>query len=164
MLKNILVATDFSETSEAAVVYARQLARAFGSTLHVLHVAGSVMATAVGAEGYTVDFSGLQREVEEAARKQLDALITEEDRRTRAAKATVLTSNSPAEAIVSYARDAHIDLIVVGTHGRGGVTRMLIGSVAERVVRTAPCPVLTVRQVAAESTMPEVEQVAAHAR
>ncbi len=164
MIKNILVATDFSETSEAAVVYARQLAHAFGSTLHVLHVAGNVMATAVGAEGYTVDFPGLQREVEESAQKQLDALITEEDRRTLSAKAIVLTSNSPAQAVVSYAKDAHVDLIVVGTHGRGGVPRMLIGSVAERVVRTAPCPVLTVRQAVAESALPEVEQVAAHAR
>ena len=55
-LKNILVATDFSEASEAALVYARELAQAFGGTLHVLHVAGNIAASAIGVEGYTTDF------------------------------------------------------------------------------------------------------------
>jgi nucleotide-binding universal stress UspA family protein len=55
-----------------------------------------------------------------------------------------MTSNATASAIVSYAASGRIDLIVIGTHGRGGMARLLLGSVAERVVRTAPCPVLTV--------------------
>jgi nucleotide-binding universal stress UspA family protein len=162
-LKNILVATDFCEESQAALVYARELAHAFGGTLHVLHVSWNVVATAIGVEGYTPDFTRLQREVEETARKQLDAIVTEEDRRTLAAKAIVLTSNEPAQAIVSYARDAHVDLVVVGTHGRGGMAHLLMGSVAERVVRTAPCPVLAVRGPAAAPSAGEAREVAAHA-
>ena len=162
-LKNILVATDFSETSEAALVYARELAQAFGGTLHVLHVAGNIAASAIGVEGYTTDFIALQREVEESARKQLDGLVSEADRRALSAKTIVLTSNSPAQSIVSYAKDAHIDLVVVGTHGRGGMAHVLMGSVAERVVRMAPCPVLTVRHPAYESTLREAGLGAAHA-
>ena len=160
-LKNILVAIDFSEASEAAFVYARELTNTFGGTLHVLHVAGNIAASAIGVEGYTTDFIALQREVEESARKQLDRLVSEAERPTLSAKTIVLTSNSPAQSIVSYAKDAHIDLVVVGTHGRGGMAHMLMGSVAERVVRTAPCPVLTVRPLAFDSTSPEADQVAA---
>jgi nucleotide-binding universal stress UspA family protein len=161
-LKNILVATDFSEASEAALVYARELAEAVGGTLHVLHVAGNIAASAVGVEGYTTDFIALQREVEDSARKRLEALVIETDRRTLSAKTIVLTSNSPAQSIVSYAKDAHIDLVIVGTHGRGGMAHLLMGSVAERVVRTAPCSVLTVRCPAFDSTSPEAGQVAAN--
>ena len=127
-------------------------AQAFGGTLYGLHVAGNIAANAVGVEGYTTDFIALQREVEESARKQLDGLLIEADRRTLSTKTIALTSNSPAQSIVSYAKDAHIDLVVVGTHGRGGMAHMLMGSVAERVVRTAPCPVLTVRCPAFDST------------
>ena len=143
-VKNILVATDFGEASDGAVVLARQLAQMFGSTLHVLHVAGNVVAGAVGVEGYTTDFAALQREVEEAARRQLDATITEEDRRTLGARAVVRTSASPAQSIVSYVKNEHIDLVVLGIHAPGEA-RPLMGSVAERVLQLAPCPVLTVR-------------------
>lgn len=163
-VKNLLVATDFSEASEDAVVFARQLAHAFGSTLHVLHVVGNVVTGAIGVEGYTTDYLALQREIEQAARRQVDAIITDEDRRTLAARAVVLTSSSPAQAIVSYANDEHIDLVVVGTHGRGGAARLLMGSVAERVVRLASCPVLTVRHPVRESATPEASEAEAHAR
>jgi nucleotide-binding universal stress UspA family protein len=159
---NILVATDFSEPSDAAVATARRLAQAFGSTLHVLHVAGNVMAAAPGVEGYTTDFAGIQREVEDSARKRLDALVTEEDRRTLAARPVLLTSNSPAEAIASYARSAHIDLVVVGARGRGARGTELMGAVAERVVRTAPCPVLAVRP-ALVASIASAEPATAHA-
>jgi len=159
-LKTILVATDFSEASAAALVYARELAHAFKSALHVLHVTDNVIAGAIGVEGYTTDWPALQHEVDDAARKQLDRIVTEEDRQTLAAKTIVTTSNSPAEAITSYANDAQVDLIIVGTHGRGGMTHLLMGSVAERVVRTARCPVLTVRQATASS---EAQPAAPHA-
>ena len=85
-----------------------------------------------------------QHVLEESARQQLAAIVTDDDRRTLHAEAVVRSAASAAQAIVDDARDQGIDLIVVGTHGRGGVSRVLLGSVAERVVRTAPCPVLTV--------------------
>ena len=162
-LKNILVATDFSDASTAALTYARELAHAFNGTLHMLHVTGNVLAEAIGIEGYTTDWAALQQEVDEAARRQLEGLVTADDRQALAAKAVVVTSNSPAQAIVSYANDVHVDLIVVGTHGRGGMAHLLMGSVAERVVRTAPCPVLTVRHTAYTSASPEARPTAKHA-
>jgi len=162
-VKNILVATDFSEASEAAIVFARQLAQTFGSTLHVLHVVGNVVAGAIGVEGYTTDFAALQHEVEQAARRQIDAVITDEDRRTLAARAIALTSSSPAQSIASYANDAHIDLVVVGTHGRGDASPLLMGSVAERVVHMATCPVLTVRHPVQKSAVSQATQVEAQA-
>ena len=66
-----------------------------------------------------------------------------------------VTSGAPASAIVDYANEARIDLIIMGTHGRGTVAHMLMGSVAERVVRTAPCPVLTVRHPEREFVLPD---------
>jgi nucleotide-binding universal stress UspA family protein len=131
--------------------------------LHVLHVTGNVVAEAIGIEGYTTDWTALQREVDDAARKQLEGIVTEDDRQTLSAKGIVITSNSSAQAIVSYANDAHVDLIVVGTHGRGGMAHLLMGSVAERVVRTAPCPVLTVRHTAETLPSSEASQAITHA-
>ena len=117
----------------------------FGATLHVLHVAENVFTRGIGGEAYIAVFPDLQKDVEDAARKQLDEILIDNDPAALPAKGVVLTSNTPAMAVVDYARDAAIDLIVMGTHGRGAVAHLLMGSVAERVVRTAPCPVLTVR-------------------
>ena len=154
-LKRILVATDFGEASDAALAYGRALARTFGAKLDVLYVTENVLTRGFGVEGYVAAFPDLQRDLDRAAQKQLDALLTAEDRTALGAKAVVLTLNSPATAIVTYAADSEVDLIVMGTHGRGAVARLLMGSVAERVVRTAPCPVLTVRHPEREFVRPE---------
>ncbi len=155
LLKQILVATDFSEPSDAALAYGRELARTFKAQLTVLHVAENIAARAYGADGFVFADPDLQRDVEEAARKQLDALIFDEDRAELGARTVVLTGNSTAAAIVGYAQEAGIDLIVMGTHGRGAMAHLLMGSVAERVVRTSPCPVLTVRHPEHEFVMPD---------
>jgi nucleotide-binding universal stress UspA family protein len=157
-LRDVLVATDFGEPADTALTYGRDLARAFGATLHVLHVVDDVRARAIGGEGYTVDVTELQRKIEESARARLDALVAEDDRRELGARAILQTSTTPAQAICSYARDARIDLIVMGTHGRGGVAHLFMGSVAERVVRSAPCPVLTVRHPEREFVGPDALQ------
>jgi nucleotide-binding universal stress UspA family protein len=154
-LKKILVATDFSEPSEAALAYGRELARTFGASLIVLNVVDNILTRAYGADGLVMVDPELQREVESAARQQVDALLFDEDRETLKATGMTVTSNSSAAAIVTYARDEAIDLIVMGTHGRGAVAHMLMGSVAERVVRTAPCPVLTVRHPEHEFVLPD---------
>jgi nucleotide-binding universal stress UspA family protein len=142
VVKKILVATDFSEPSDAALTYGRALARCFDATLLVLHVA-DVVTTGIGAEGGR--FVDAQRDAEEAARRRVDALLTEEDRRAFGAMAVAIASILPAETIVGHARTADADVIVLGTHGRSGIVHLLGGSVAEEVVRTAPCPVLTVK-------------------
>jgi nucleotide-binding universal stress UspA family protein len=153
-LKNVLVATDFSESSDHALTYGRDLARTSGARLHLLHIAENLMATSV-AEYYPAGFPEMQLEVEAAARTRLEALVTAEDRAQLKAVALVRTSAAPAAAIVEYAKEASIDLIVIGTHGRGMVSRLLMGSVAERVVRMAPCPVLTVHHPQHEFVLQE---------
>jgi nucleotide-binding universal stress UspA family protein len=153
-LKHVLVATDFSEPSEAALNYGRHFARTFGATLHVMHVVENVMAR-FAADAYPVMLPDLQREVEEAGEKRLLGSLTPDDMSELHAVPVVRTSAAPAAAIVEYAADAKVDLIIMGTHGRGAMAHLLMGSVAERVVRTASCPVLTVRHPQHEFIVPD---------
>jgi nucleotide-binding universal stress UspA family protein len=154
-LKNILVATDFSEPSDAALAYGRQLARSFGARLIVFHAAENIAARGYGADGFVFLEPDLQSQVEAAARTHARSLISDEDCQELGAEAVVVTAISPAAAITEYARREQIDLIIVGTHGRSGVAHLMMGSVAERVVRTAPCPVLTVRHPEHEFVLPD---------
>jgi len=144
LLKNILVATDFSAPSDAAIVYGRELAQSFGARLTIFHAAGNIAARGYGADGFVFTDLGVQHDYEAAAHRQIDETCGEHQGGLKRIS-VVVTSNQPASAIVDYARQAGSDLIVMGTHGRGAVAHLLMGSVAERVVRTAPCPVLTVR-------------------
>lgn len=146
LLKQILVATDFSDAAAAALAHARSLAKNFGATLHVLHVTENLFLRPVPNDPYVL---------KAAVTRQLNTLLTADDRETLHATAVLETSDNPAEVIVEYAKTQAIDLIVMGTHGRSGVARVLIGSVAETVVRTAPCPVLTVRQSETQSGAPD---------
>lgn len=145
-IKNVLVATDFSECSDAALTYARALAGQFGARLHVLHAVEFIGAVDVAGIGvYSMAAPELLDEIENTARAQLDKMISASDRDLLKVKVVLASVSPPATAIVQYAKDENIDLIVVGTHGRRGLSHLLLGSVAERVVREAPCPVLTVR-------------------
>jgi nucleotide-binding universal stress UspA family protein len=155
-LKKILVATDFGEASNAALRYGRALATAFGATLHVLHVTEDLyLMTAGGVEGYVGVSSEMQADIERAARQQTEALITADDRRLFNAEAVMITNDRPAATIVEYAQSNRFDLIILGTHGCRALRRLVMGSVAERVVRTAPCPVLTVHSLQHEFVVPE---------
>ena len=162
-IQNILVATDFSETSDSAFDYGRALARNFGARLHVLHVVeNSLMWT--GVEGVAYDFALIQEDIEEAARKKLAAMVGPDVGQPPPTTTVVKAGTSPAFIIADYAKEAGVDLIVMGTHGRGLVGHLLIGSVAERVVRIAPCPVLTLRNPEHEFVLPDALQVVAAAR
>ena len=97
----------------------------------------------------------LQHDLEDAARKRLNDVLVDNDEPPLPTRPVLITSPTPALAIVEYAGREHIDLIVTGTHGRGAVARWVMGSVAERVVRTAPCPVLTVRHPEHEFVIPD---------
>ena len=153
-IKKILVATDFSEPSQAALAYGRELARMFGASLAVLHVVDNILTRAY-VDGVVLADPEFQREIETSAQRQVDAVLVDEDRKMLGAVGLVITSNAPSAAIVTYARDASVDLIVMGTHGRGAIAQLLMGSVAERVVRIAPCPVLTVRHPEHEFVLPD---------
>jgi nucleotide-binding universal stress UspA family protein len=154
-LKNVLVATDFSEPSATALEYGRALARTFGATLHVLHVVNSVFTGVLVADSVSGAYAVLQKELEESGRKQLDTVLGEDDRRELNGRAILRTFTAPATGIVAYAKEENIDLIVLGTHGRSGWSHFLLGSVAEKVLRTAPCPVLTVRHPEHEFIAPD---------
>jgi nucleotide-binding universal stress UspA family protein len=153
-IQNVLVATDFSDASDAALTYGREFARTFNATLHVLHIADSVYTQYVG-ENYTAVLPDVQREVEKAAQRQLESVLEDEDRTMLHVKPVVHVAVSKPAAIVDYATRQAVDIIVMGTHGRGAISHLLMGSVAERVVRTAPCPVLTVHHPEHEFVLPD---------
>jgi universal stress protein A len=152
-LKKILVATDFGEPSGAALRYGRAFAGAFAARLIVLHVADDLSRAAVGVDGFAGFPSDVLQDIERAARHQTEELLTADDRRLLKAEAITITSDRTAATIVEYARANGIDLIVLGTHGRRALRRLMLGSVAERVVRAAPCPVLTVHSLQHEFAM-----------
>ena len=149
VLRDILVPVDFEPASYHALAHARDLARAFGARLHVLHILEDTFAMPAGSEGAVSGFPRLRRQIEEDARSRLNELLTDEDREADAIAVATIAA-SPSAAIVGYAAKIGADLIVMGTHGRTGKPLGVIGSVAEQVVRSAECPVLTVRQVASE--------------
>jgi len=149
VLKRVLVATDFGMPSDAALTYGRALARTFGASLHLLHVATNQFLRPLATDPGTLAAAHL---------RWLDDRLTAADRTELGGRAVVEISDSPAQAIVDYARSEAIDLIVMGTAGRGAMSQILESSVAERVVRTAPCPVLTVRQPEHEFVIPDASQ------
>lgn len=166
-LRSICVPTDFSEPAERALLYGVTLAETLGAELHVLHVLQDVgdfvahpdfirhgesarkyfnemerqAGVPEGEDEQTVHFL---RTLEEGAEKQFEEVPLGERMKALGAIKAVRYGN-PVEEIIRYAERHEIDLLVLGTHGRSGLKRMLMGSVAERVVRGAPCPVLTVR-------------------
>jgi nucleotide-binding universal stress UspA family protein len=140
---NIVVAVDFSETSEEAWKVACHFAALAGSHLHLVHVSPDPLRQAWTVEAVGVDFGAIAQEWQAQAevrlsRMQADAPLPP-DRLTR-----VVLVGIPHSAIVEYATTQKADLIVLGTHGYGPIKHLLLGSVAERVVRQASCPVLTV--------------------
>jgi universal stress protein A len=145
--KTILVATDFSRTSEHALEYAQGLAKSFGGTLHLLHVVPDPVLASAWSEAYAYDLTALGERLRVEAVQQLAA-------RAESIRDVSVTTEAiigvPATLISVTAAERGVDLIVMGTHGRSGLSHLFLGSVAERVVRTAPCPVLTMREPATE--------------
>jgi nucleotide-binding universal stress UspA family protein len=141
------------------------LAPQYTATLHVVHVVDDLSAHPSTTPVWIKDLGALQSELESTARADLDALLPEPDRTAVRAQLHVVVSAKPGDAILSYARDEAADLIIVGTHGRHGVERLVFGSVAQRVARLAGCPVLVVRAhqrdfVADGAARPAAEAVA----
>jgi nucleotide-binding universal stress UspA family protein len=140
----IVVPTDFSSCAEEAWTTAQRLARAFGSELILVHVmveptfySGAPFARGIGQEVYTAARRWAERELEAwVAKAKASGLQARVQLRVGVAH----------DEIVAAATDERADLVVIGTHGRGGLNRALLGSVADRVIRLAPCPVLSVRE------------------
>lgn len=150
-LKRILVGTDFSDASESALLYAVALARQFGAQLHVLHAAGRHDVQVMVERQRVIDEflreAGRPEAPHNTARELLGDLLPTAEAAGVPTEYVLRASGAggPYVEIVRYAVERAVDLIVVGTHGRGFMAHMLMGSVAEKVVRNAPCPVLTVR-------------------
>ena len=142
MRKHILHPTDFSPGAEAAFGRALEAARRERGELILVHVLEGLMPST--REAYSAGEVQVRRVAEAAARKGLDRLCARAKRAGVAAR-DVLAEGWVPEQIATVAKKRHADLIVMGTHGRRGWAKVMLGSVAERVILLAPCPVLTVR-------------------
>ena len=146
--KKILVCTDFSENSVPARVCAIEYAKAFGAELVALHVVNSRL---LGYPGFAANVPAEMTLIEEHIRRGVEEeleLIGNDCKREIDDVTVYSATGAPAEEIISFANDASIELIVMGTHGWTGARHLILGSTAENVARTANCPVLTVRSTA----------------
>ena len=149
--RKIMFATDFSTNSLAALDYASSLASADEATLYIVHVDDVTPGLVFGDIGY-----GYVPEVDEITREEHRELLKVVPGNSTVKYEHHLLRGGAAEELLRFAENEQIDLIVIGTHGRTGLSRMLMGSVAEEVVRRATCPVLTIKQPA---TTPEQSAV-----
>jgi nucleotide-binding universal stress UspA family protein len=155
-LKKVLLATDFSECAKAAEEYASAFADQFQAELHVLHVVVDIgLMTAEYANPLALAPDYLDQ-IKRQAKCSIDKIMAESVKRGGIGISAIRIGNVPLE-IVKYASEKSIDLIVIGTHGRGGFMHLLLGSCAEKVVRKAQCPVLTVRPVGHQFTSARLE-------
>ncbi|HMK44128.1 MAG TPA: universal stress protein [Dissulfurispiraceae bacterium] len=145
-ISNILLATDFSDGALHALPYAVDFAKTSGAKLHLVHVIYDV-ALATGMHIPHTSLDVLYKELEDTSRANLEAYALPQ-RKDITNVVYAVVRGVPHEEILKYATSKGIDLIVIGTHGRTGVDRLFFGSTAERVVRGASCPVLTVRKPA----------------
>jgi universal stress protein A len=146
-IRQILAPTDFSEFSKQAVESAQALAQTFGAKLLLLNV---VELPPYPIEGFAPSTMGatLLDDLQRRARLDLAEVLPEvPDSKVEVVRRVVV--GTPHRTIVEVAEEEKVDLIVMATHGRTGFSHLMMGSVAERVVRTAPCPVLTIRPTAA---------------
>lgn len=158
MIETVLFASDFSEFSERALAYAVDLVERTGATLHFMHVQEVSMGPFVGGEpSPKLEEETFQTKYRERCREAMAryALGPDDER----VSCVVERSSAAAPSLVEYAEAHEADLIVMGTHGRRGVQRTLFGSVAEEVLRTAPCPVLTTRVPEEDAQTPMVPGV-----
>jgi len=141
-IKKILCPTDFSEPSYEAIKTAGELAFHFGSELYLLHVVSPVPVIPMGG-GAVFNVPLYEQELEVFSKRSLEEIINQMEWRDMKVRLIVLRGNPPDE-IVRIAEEEMVELIVIATRGRTGFDRIIFGSVAEKVVRLAPCPVLTI--------------------
>jgi nucleotide-binding universal stress UspA family protein len=145
MFETIVIATDGSESVQRAVDVALDLASRFEATVHTISI--------VDTDEIESSPERLQDEMERALKEQAEAALADVAASTDLDVTTSVRVGRPATEIREYADSCDADLVAMGTRGRHGENRFLLGSVAERVVRTCPMPVLTVRQLAADETL-----------
>ena len=144
-IRNILVPTDFSAGSEEAVRYAFDLARSLGATLHILHVLENPFAPGAFMEMYAPPPAEYFLDLERRAEEKLRATLTPEQKQEVPVVMTTRLGVPATEILDRLNEEPKLDLVVMATHGRGGVARLLMGSVTDKIIRSAPCPVVTMR-------------------
>jgi nucleotide-binding universal stress UspA family protein len=160
-LRKILYPTDFSDLSLYALKYARNFAEAFSAELHVLHVVDEAYQNWVTMGPNTIPVGPTAQEMVELANQQMNAFVAENLLNVRFSVVSKVLLGRPYPTILDYASQQEMDMIVIATHGRSALTHVLLGSVTEKVVRKAPCPVLTVRHPEHEFVTPaESEETA----
>ena len=142
-IKRILVPIDFSANSTRALDYACRLAVKFNAAIHLVHVCEVPSMITASMDAYAIAYTDWSQRLGEEAELQLNG---EAARISDLKVTTEVLFGQPAMSIIDAATSNQVDLIVMGTHGHGAVMHMMMGNVAERVVRGAPCPVLTVRE------------------
>jgi len=147
-LRRILFPTDFSPCAEQALDYALALANLYQAELHVFHATVLHEDDPHQLAHHLPDVAALRTRLRQLAESDINAALAARKAGELKVKVAHRFSVAAAPAILDYAADKRIDLIVMGTHGRRGIGRLFLGSVAEEVVRCAPCPVLTVREKA----------------
>lgn len=143
-LHRILIPTDFSKHSHNALTYAAAFAEKFDAQLHLLHVVQDLAVFIPDMVTVAPPIVPSLEQMTSAVRSAFDRVIKENHLEKLNVQLEVRQGN-PFYEIVRYAKEADVDLIVMGTHGHTGLAHVLLGSVTEKVVRKAPCPVLTVR-------------------
>ena len=143
MYETILIPTDGSECATHAIAHGLDVARRYDATVHALSVIDTAELLELGFAGDRSDFENTIEPLEDAAKRAVRSVEAHPNSDDLDVVA-VVREGAPAETIVGYADDSDVDLIVMGTHGRRGVERYLLGSVTERVLRTADVPVLAV--------------------
>lgn len=155
-IQHILVPVDFSGFGGPALAYAQELAQVYGATLHLLHVIEDIGLPSAYGYGAAAGFAISISEMEKNSRKALRAIGTNVLGKEVPFEVHAIGGN-PALATVDFAAQQEMSLIVMATHGRTGLRRLVIGSVAEKVVRMAPCPVFTVKSFGKSLLSPERE-------
>jgi nucleotide-binding universal stress UspA family protein len=152
-IKKILYPTDFSESSLEALKYALSFAKEYRAKLVILHVINENIFTESLNLPRVVSIDTLEKEMVREAEKRMKSLIPAATRKT-VERETVILKGAPFLEIIRFARENDVDLIIIGTHGRSGFQQIIFGSTAEKVVRKAPCPVLSVKPAQREFVMP----------
>jgi nucleotide-binding universal stress UspA family protein len=158
-IKRILYPTDFSECAGHALPHTLHLAETYGAEIHLLHALVMHEADPVTLSHRLPDVEDLYKVLEEHAETQMRSAVEEHGGAGFSVKSVQVRAISAANAILDYAAENEVDLVVMGTHGRRGLRRLLLGSVTEEVVRLAPCPVLTVPERGDGASPGHVERI-----
>ncbi len=161
-IDHILVPTDFSDHSQHSLLYAASLGERYGATIHLVHAVTLEDTDDVDADASFPDIEPFLDRADQAARQKLDAGVDHGGMAEATVVKAIVQSVNPHEGIINYASEKGIDLIVIALKGKSPLSYMVMGSVTERVIRYAPCPVLVVEEGDRDFVDPKTARVQLH--